>query len=170
MDYVGPEKIAFRTIGPDKAKMHPKSIPLRTPFWMKNDRHAAWEHDFFKKDERRTAWERFFLKRALSHKSRRAPPKVHGAHFAKRKTSAALHGNAFFSKEQFRISPAESRLEWTARISENAKRAPRCMRTYFLKKIERRAARERLRAQPRTVNRARPDPATQKATQGDAKK
>ena len=52
------EKIVFGAIGPDREEMRPRSLSLRTPLWMKNDRHAAWEHEFSKKDERHTAWER----------------------------------------------------------------------------------------------------------------
>ena len=35
-----------------------------------------------------------YCMRSLSHKSRRVPPRVDGVHFAKRKTSATLHGSA----------------------------------------------------------------------------
>ena len=43
------------------------------------------------------------------------------------------------------------------------------MGTFFFQKNERHAAWERSLAQPYAVNRARPDPTTQKAIQGDAK-
>ena len=144
MDHAGLRQNCFWSY---RAKMRPKSLPLRNPFWMKNERHAAWERDFFKKDERRVAWERFFLKRALSHKSRRVPPRVHGVHLAKRKTSATLHGSASFSKWRFRINPAEPRREWMTGMSQNAKRAPRCMGALLFQKCERRAAWERLCAE-----------------------
>ena len=39
---MGVRKICFWT---DRAKMHPKSLPLRTPFWMKNERRALWERN-----------------------------------------------------------------------------------------------------------------------------
>ena len=39
---MGVRKICFWT---DRAEVRPKSLPLRTPFWMKNERHAAWERD-----------------------------------------------------------------------------------------------------------------------------
>jgi hypothetical protein len=38
--------------------MRPKSLPLKTPFWMKNERHAAWERFPQIQNERRAAWER----------------------------------------------------------------------------------------------------------------
>jgi hypothetical protein len=38
--------------------MHPKSLPLRTPFCMKNERHAAWERFPKMQNERHAAWER----------------------------------------------------------------------------------------------------------------
>jgi hypothetical protein len=42
----------------DRSKMRPKSLPLKTPFWMKNERHAAWERFPQIQNERRAAWER----------------------------------------------------------------------------------------------------------------
>ena len=113
MDYVGVRKNCFWN---DRAKMRPKSLPLRTPFWMKNERHAAWERDsslkvfiFLTKSQYFDAWHPLLAHHPFSIHLQNmqkcigfidisdgltGPCWATQGNVKNRKTSATLHGNA----------------------------------------------------------------------------